>query len=61
MDSASKPALSAVEWVRNDKSKNIFERVLFEKTKPIYSFRVLCSAFCDNGIEKTKPIYAKVN
>jgi hypothetical protein len=31
MDSASKPALSAAEWVRNDRSKSMLERVNLKK------------------------------
>jgi len=30
--------------------------MLFEKTKPIYSFRVLSAAYCEKEIEKTKPM-----
>jgi hypothetical protein len=28
------------------------------KTNPIYSFDVLCAAFCENEVEKTNPIYS---
>jgi hypothetical protein len=29
---------------------------LLEKTNPIYSFCVLRAAYCESGVEKTKPI-----
>jgi len=36
-----------------------FNSLLFEKTKPIYSFCVQRTGFCENELEKTKPIFER--
>jgi len=35
----------------------LFSSFWRRKTKPIYSYCVLCTAFCEREFEKTKPIY----
>jgi len=35
---------------------SIFDRTRFEKTNPIYSYCVLCDAYCEKEFEKTKPM-----
>ena len=39
-----------------NRCESVSDMMLFEKTKPIYSFCVQSAAYCVNGFEKTKPI-----
>jgi hypothetical protein len=58
--SQTKHVLSAVEWAKIIVLSSAFRalRKQIEKTKPIYSFRVLRAAYCEKEFEKTKPILA---